>query len=140
MDYIPLSKGKGVALVDDEDYDRLCKYRWSNNGIGYVQTWINGKSVLMHRLLSGAKKGDEVDHINRVKQDNRKENLRIVSHRENMANCPVSVRGYTWHKEVQKWQAQIKVNRRTHYLGLFDTEADAAAAYKKAKKDLSISP
>lgn len=87
MKTITLSNN-GIAVVDDEDYDWLSVYKWSHNGIGYIQSWINKRVVLMHRLIMNAQPGQELDHINRVKHDNQRHNLRFVSRTENMNNMP----------------------------------------------------
>jgi len=61
-----------VALVDDEDYDELNKYKWSilvNKNICYARHGerINNKCVkhmYMHRKIMGFPEGKQVDHIN----------------------------------------------------------------------------
>lgn len=94
MKEIPLLKG-GVALVDDEDYEFLCQFRWGLSG-GYAITQIyftepngmeNRQPVTMHRLLMGsAINGNCIDHINRNRLDNRRSNLRIISRKQNYRN------------------------------------------------------
>ena len=147
MDYIPLSQG-GVAVVDDEDYEWLCRFRWSNNGIGYVQAWINGNVVLMHRLVMNAQLGQEVDHINRIKQDNRRCNLRIVSREENMRNAENCLpanhkqrkrsgdltsryKGVSYEQRrgrKRRWRMQTTFNGK-RVCQYFHNEEDAARAY-----------
>lgn len=85
MKKIYTNKGKEI-IVDDEDYSRLNRYDWELNNWGYAQTKISKKIYLMHRVITNAPKGMVVDHINRVRNDNRKENLRVVSQKENMQN------------------------------------------------------
>ncbi len=87
---IPLSQGK-FAIVDAEDYDRLSSYKWAvskkrNNW--YAKGRCGGLTIKMHRVIMGLKKGDgkEVDHRNGNGLDNRKENLRLCSHAENLRN------------------------------------------------------
>jgi hypothetical protein len=76
------------------------------------------------------KHGDVViDHINGVKTDNRVDNLRIVTQQKNCENR----RSKGYHKIGKKWRAQIKVNKKKHHLGYFDTEQEAHAAYLDAK-------
>jgi hypothetical protein len=91
---IPLSRGL-VALVDDDDANAITPYKWSardNAGRYYAfrkTTRGHGaKSIYiqMHRMLIGADKGEQVDHINGNSLDNRRSNLRIVSHTINQAN------------------------------------------------------
>ena len=93
MKEIQLTKGK-VALVDDLVYDNLINYRWCMTG-DYA---YNSKLGTMHRYLmnqpyqrgkKGASKGDiQVDHINGNKQDNRIENLMVLTQKEHVEIIP----------------------------------------------------
>lgn len=74
------------AVVDYEDALRVAVYRWHRNSNGYAARPAGqGRIVLMHRQLLGLSPGDgvEVDHVNRDKLDNRRENLRAGTHAEN---------------------------------------------------------
>lgn len=93
---MPLTKGQ-IAIVDAEDFERLSQWKWSARNCGNGSEWYalrgstrNGKheEFYMHRQILGLVKGDglEIDHINRNGLDNRKENLRIVSRKDNCAN------------------------------------------------------
>ena len=91
---IQLSKGQ-VALVDDEDYDYLNQWSWQANYNKSADVYyarrnhrVNGKQVTtwMHRLILGAGKGMQVDHQNHDTLDNRKHNIRVVTHKENNKN------------------------------------------------------
>jgi hypothetical protein len=79
-----------------------------------------------------------LDHINGCRDDNRIENLREATQSENMANVPrlktnkSGVKGVSWHAGGRKWQAHIQKARKQHYLGLFETLEEAAAAYQEA--------
>ena len=79
----------------------------------------------------------EIDHINCERNDNRIENLRLVTRQENAFNETKS-KGYNWHKRRQKFRARIKINGEDKHLGYFDNEEDARSAYLKAKKELHI--
>ena len=74
----------------------------------------------------------EIDHINRIKYDNRIENLRILKHNENGWNN--SAVGYTKNKRDNNFTAQIVVNYKRKFLGNFKTEEEAHKAYLDAKK------
>lgn len=113
------------------------------NGKGYIQVCIDGKLHLAHRLALLYVTGEmpkEVDHINRVRDDNRIENLRdSISHANNMGNQSIqkrdkssSYKGVCWDKNRGKWMASIKVNRRRIHLGRFSDETLAAKAYNSA--------
>jgi len=79
---------------------------------------------------------NELDHINRVPDDNRIHNLRIISHQENCFNT--SGKGFYWNKQANKWQSKITLNGKSIHLGLFNTEDEARECYLKAKEKLHI--
>ncbi len=84
-----------------------------------------------------------LDHINRVKDDNRISNLREISQSENMhnANRPTKsgVPGVRWRGERNCWVAQIRVGYRTHVIGSFKTKGEAVAARRKAEQAMVAS-
>ncbi len=77
---------QGITKISIEDIERVKGYHWTDNGKGYVRTFVNNSPLYLHRYLTNCPDGLEVDHINRDKSDNRRENLRIVSHSVNKAN------------------------------------------------------
>jgi len=87
--------GNKYIIIDNEDYSLVKDYSWSlrpSSNTFYAKAWVNGRTVLIHRLILGLKTGDkrEVDHINRNALDNRKCNLRIVnSHEQNQNRSAV---------------------------------------------------
>jgi len=104
---------------------------------GYQRIHLNGKAYPSHRLIYIYHYGDipdnlEIDHINRIKDDNRIENLRLVTSQENMFNRPAN--GYCWNKKCKKWKSDIVLNGKKIFLGLFDNKEDARKAYLEAKK------
>jgi len=92
----------------------------------------------MHREILNVPTGQQTDHINRVKLDNQKANLRICTQSQNAQNqTPYrnhssSFKGISWHKKCNKWQATIGINNKLKHLGVFSSEIDAAKAYDKA--------
>jgi hypothetical protein len=121
-------------LVSSEDLEIISKYNWHITKRGYVRTQTsrtNGvqKHIMLHRLITQAKPQQTVDHINRIKTDNRRENLRIVKPLINCLNRIAKVNGASKFKGVarQKNKWQVYVNGK--YVGIFDTEEQAAMAY-----------
>lgn len=147
MKYIPLTNGQN-AIVDDEDYDALIGYRWSFAN-GYARRTIyargqgrirKGASEIMHRVIMNAPRGMEVDHINRNRLDNRRCNLRLVTHTQNAWNRGGLGRNQSsQYAGVQKttngrWLARIMVNGTHIGLGTFGSEIEAARAYDNAAR------
>jgi hypothetical protein len=142
MKEIPIGEGF-VALVDDADYELVSAHKWCMHTIGYACTYIGTpkqEGFLLHRFLVGLGKGDKrcVDHINGNKLDNRRENLRICSHAENMRNRKINKNNTSGFKGVrrnhrgEKWCARIKVDGVMVGLGSYDTREAAHEAYKAA--------
>jgi hypothetical protein len=111
---------------------------------GYRIIKILGKPYKEHRIVwlyhYGYLSKDQIDHINRIKDDNRIENLRECSNAENHQNrgiSPLNTSGYPgiyWSKISNKWHARIGVNNKRLHLGFFDKLEDAIKAYDVAKK------
>jgi hypothetical protein len=82
-----------------------------------------------------------VDHINDVRNDNRLENLRIITNRENsyrtQGKYTSKYKGVFWDKSRSKWRAEITINNKNNYLGRFDTEEEAYQAYQNKLKEIS---
>ena len=133
MKQINLTRGK-VTFVDDEDYVYLSQWKWCYH-CGYARRREGKNTVHMHRILLNCPDGFEGDHINRNKLDNQKCNLRIVTRQQNVFNRDAfrnsvsEYKGVTWHKGDQRWHAQIRHNNQLLFLGAFNEEKIAAAAY-----------
>ena len=139
---IPLTQGR-ETLVDAEDVEFLKKFNWywsaCKTNTGYAVLKITN-NLGMHRALTECPDGYMVDHINGNSLDNRKENLRIVTNRENMLNTSVHrsgrLFGAIFHKKANKWMSQIRVKGIKKHLGMFKTEHEAHQAYIKAYNEL----
>lgn len=130
-----------VFLVDDEDWEKVMAYRWFVTDRGYIVSSSN-KRVRLHRMIAGAQEGQEVDHINGNKLDNRKENLRFVTRYQNNWNVPRRKNSYSKYKGVHidshtgMWRAQIMANGTNYRSRRMDSEAAAAKWYDQMAKEL----
>jgi hypothetical protein len=145
---IPLHNRKGEvvanAIIDDEDFERVSQYSWFLIPKGYVVSHHRGgkrRLLYLHRFVypSSAK---HVDHRDRNKLNCQKDNLRPANGTQNAANAGIrrdntsGYKGVCWHKQRQKWNAQINVNGARKYLGLYDTPIEAAKAYDEKAKEV----
>jgi hypothetical protein len=108
---------------------------------------LNGKKYYTHQLvaitfLNHVPDGTNkivVDHIDENKLNNKLDNLRLITNRENVwrnrSNCTSQYKGVNWNKAMRKWRAIICFQNKSIHLGYFDFEIDASNAYQeKAKK------
>ena len=152
MKTIELTQGQ-FAIVDDDDFYELSKYKWHavyskpldsyyakrryKEDDGYIHEF-------MHRNILGLKKGDKriVDHINHETLDNRKENIRICTSSQNNWNTrkrkdnSTGLKGVSWNKRRQKYESLIMINKKHMWLGYFETKEEAHAVYMKAAQTL----
>lgn len=126
------------ALIDLEDVDKVKEYKWCSNGYGYVI--CRELNASLHRFVMGYYDNDKVvDHINRNRLDNRKDNLRIATYQQNTSNRSIQsnnvsdVPGVSWRKDRNKWRAYIMVNKKQISLGLFNKKEDAIKARKEGE-------
>lgn len=145
--------GIGYTLVgeefwfDLEDYDKIKDYCWHYNSEGYLiaKDYDSNKMVSLHRLIMNPSSSlFDVDHKKHPprgehKIDNRKQNLRIVQHYQNIQNRALSsnntsgVTGVSWDKRTGKWVARIGVMGEKINLGYFLSKQDAINARKSAE-------
>ena len=122
------------TIIDDDDITKVLQFttKWHLRSDGYVASKHN--ALGLHRFIMDAKKGEEVDHINRDKLDNRKSNLRITTRQIQGRNSmkPTKTSKYPGvSKRGNKWKATIRNNTKVKHLGYYFIEEAAAVAYKK---------
>lgn len=147
---IPLSNGM-TTIVDEADAD-LGDWQWHAQPSGMriyaarnygVRCGGPMHRVIMKRMLQrDFKSGEKVDHIDNNPLNNTRDNLRVVTHAQNMANQGISknntsgYKGVTFKKTTSQWEAGIWINGKRKYLGLYDTPQEAHEAYKRAAIEL----
>lgn len=140
---------KQVALIDDADFELVSQYKWHAAWDSRLKGFYASTTVphplrtcrkyllKMHRLIMGLEYGDkrQVDHIHGDTLDNRRDQLRIVTNRQNNQNRRIHrngrMSGCYFDKHNQKWKAQTTVNGRHKHIGRFASEQLAHEAYLK---------
>lgn len=145
MRFIPLTRGQ-FAIVDDEDFESLSKFKWHYTCQGYAarrEPMVNrkqGKFVFMHNQIIGNASGLEPDHKNLNRTDNRKENLRPATRQQNSWNKgphkdnKLGVKGIVQHPENGRYRSSIFIDGKRKHLGYFDTIEEAKKAYDSEAK------
>ena len=129
---IPLTRGM-VAIVDLEDYDWLMTMRWHANWQRTNYYAVNSRFQSMSRLITNAPRHLQVDHINKMTLDNRRENLRLVTNTENGLNRTnntdgISYRGYSF---SFPWRLRVRTGPYTRkHIGVYRTREDAEEALR----------
>jgi hypothetical protein len=122
------------ALVSPEDYDEIIKYKWAFKH-GYLYASVNRKTIAMHNFIMHPQNGFIVDHINRIRHDNRRENLRFLTLKENSQNRSkrpkyTSIyRGVSFYTRYNKFVTHFRLNYKLIHLGYHVNEIDAAEAF-----------
>lgn len=142
MPQVSLKYTDQVALVDDSDFALISQHEWRRDALGYAVARIGRALVSMHRLITGAESGQVVDHANHNTLDNRRSNLRVCTHAENMRNRKMAVtnkcgvKGVYWCASRRKFRAEIKAHGKKHFLGDFNDINEAGKAYAAAANRL----
>lgn len=147
---IQLTQGE-VALVDDEDFEWLNKWKWhvmKEKGkikkVSRSTKFSDGveRNLFIHRLITGLQFGDkrQVDHINGNPLDNRRTNLRLCNAAQNCQNKGLGKRnksgykGITWDKIKKKWRVHIESNGKAYNFGRFIEKENAAMVYNEVAR------
>lgn len=141
---VSLTRGQ-EAIIDVDDIPLVSGYRWtvltnSQTGHMYAARFEKKKCYLMHRALLDAPPQLTCDHVDGDGLNNRRKNIRLATHAQNMANKCVERRNKLGIKGVSKskgrFRAAITPNGKQIHLGQYATAEEAAAAYKGAARVL----
>jgi hypothetical protein len=135
MREIALFNSRGIALIDDEDFDRVSLRSWHFHHPRYASAHIKGcGTVGLHRFIIRPMPGNVVDHANHDGLDNRRANLRECTRSQNAANrrvrVPSSASGYFGVQRYSSGGWKVIIAHRL--IGLFDDIGEAARAYDLA--------
>ena len=153
--YVPLTKGY-EAVIDASDAPLAAGTPWTSLEIrrkdGSLRAVYARRTIYqpdrppqteyLHRVISGADGHEFVDHRDRDGLNCRRANLRPATNAENVQNCArpahntSGVKGVSWDRALEKWQARIQVRGEKRYLGHFRCITAAALAYAKASRAL----
>jgi hypothetical protein len=148
MKEIPLTKGQ-VALVDDEDYERVSSRKWCahynpNTRSFYATRRVyvgnyKTQEISMHRQLLNAGPGQQVDHVNLNSLDNRRRNIRLCTPQQNACNrrhrrnAAIPYKGI-FENGAGRFTARIVIDGRRRSVGTFPSAEAAAEAYDVAAR------
>ena len=144
---------RAYAIVDavDAALPWVSRYRWSLSSKGVAYRTLpkgscgpDGRHIRLHRAILGITGWDGIqgDHIDRDKLNNRRSNLRPVTNAQNRQNvgsyrgASSAFRGVCWDKARQMWKAEVRLDRKTCFVGRFASEEDAAIAALETRRRL----
>jgi hypothetical protein len=142
MKKIILVGNKGEVMIDVGDFNKVNHFKWylmPSHKTNYAYTKIGKKTVYMTDIIMKKGVGQEVDHLNHNGLDNRKSNLRVVSHQENLSNYGDNVKnisgcpGVYWYKSGNKFRAQVQRMGKNIHLGYFKDYLEACNVAMKAR-------
>jgi hypothetical protein len=137
-----------MTMVDDNDYEYLNQWKWHCTSDNYAVRCSSmnaiGKRTLiyMHVAIMPHPEGMKTDHKNHNTLDNRRPNLRICTHSQNLANSVRAInnssgrKGVCWKKQLGKWCVQIGYHGKRMHVGYYDSIEDATNAYSHKAKEL----
>jgi len=128
-------------IISEEDVEKVNKYEWrKDKQTGYWYAYADGKKLYLHRYITNNTTKNPTDHIDKNKDNNTRENLRICTYKENARNKSFrsnSQTGYTnIFKHGKQYIIQARINGKTKTLDSFDTLEDALKAKVKIWKEM----
>ncbi len=146
MREIPLTQGK-VALVDDEDYERVAQFNW--HAVKHREIWYAQRNLIspktgrrttqhMQRFILDTCTAPHIDHRDCDGLNNQRYNFRPCTHAQNFRNRGAQrnntsgYKGVTWSAIKNRWLAAIQVDSTKMHLGNFRDPVEAARAYDAA--------
>lgn len=130
------------VLVDDQDYERVCQFKWALRKGGYIYHNSRSKGLRfgMHNLILNYFGPLVIDHINRKPWDNRRKNLRICTQSVNMMNrsgppCNNTTGYIGVCKTRWGWQSYVTLEGRRRHLGYYQSAGKAARVRNQWLKD-----
>ncbi|CAB4163283.1 HNH nuclease [uncultured Caudovirales phage] len=136
MQLVPISNHPEPVFIDPEDWCGVRLYKWHHNN-GYISTKLSAyaPTIRLHRFvlcINELPNGYEIDHINGNTFDNRKSNLRVVTHADNCRNRSAVDRFTKLPRGVTirngRYRSRVMYNYQNHWLGTFDTIEEAVYA------------
>lgn len=148
MKEIQLTQGK-VALVDDDWYKELNKFKWYAHYSSHTKSFYaerksmllgKQKTIRMHRIVAGTHDGMQTDHIDGDTLNNQSDNLRTCTRAQNLCNSGRQTNNTSDFKGIRasgkKWRSRIRIDGKLIHLGYYLTPEEAARAYDEAAKEL----
>jgi hypothetical protein len=135
------------TILDQQDYYRYGHIKWclgAHRARAYAISGVrnrNGKikAVSLHREIMRPRKGRVVDHRNTNSLDNRRANLRLATRAQNSCNKQKTKSkttsrfiGVSYEKQQRRWASKVKYKGKSHWVGGFKSEVEAARARDKA--------
>ena len=134
--------GGHTMVIDEQDVPLATAFRWQVSVGGYAHRIAQAKGrrrhLAFHRLVIGAKRGEEIDHINGDRLDNRRSNLRVVTRSQNQQNrrklrSATGVRGVE-RRQSGRFRVRIWLNGNAKPIGIFYSLAAAEKAAIQARR------
>lgn len=136
-----IKNGK-TFLIDIEDYEKVKDNNWHMDSAGYIVSTHGRGRIFMHKFIIGCAIGMKADHINGVRIDNRRSNLREATVQQNnfnrskRQNCTSKYKGVKRVSNSKTWEAYITKSGVAYRIGSYKTEEEGAMAYNEKAIEL----